>query len=117
MHRWLIAIFALHFVLNVSAFSLGGAAPRDTELATANAASSPPPAVKSYGEAHAAKPAPLPFAHGLMDELPDLPDTLSLLVPAFKQPVEPGRATRFRVVRRGPPMLDTPLRPPQATRT
>lgn len=112
MHRWLIAIFALHFVLNVSAFSLGEV-PRATEQARWIAASSSAPAAESCGDARTSTSASLQFTHGLMDDLPDLPDTLPRLVSVLRQPVEPGRAIQYLAVHRVPPSLDTPLRPPR----
>ncbi|MDR7150900.1 hypothetical protein J2W49_002863 [Hydrogenophaga palleronii] len=115
MHRWLIAFFALHFVLNVSAFSLGEAAPQATAQATWIAASSSALAPEFCSGAHASTSAPLPFTHGLMDDLPDLPDTLPRLVSVLRQPVEPGRAIQYLAAHRAPPSLDTPLRPPRAT--
>lgn len=115
MHRWLIAIFALHFLLNVSAFSLGESSHRTTILALNNATTVPTPAA-DCSDVRTETPAQVPLKHGLMDELPDLPDTLSLSVSVLKQPVEPGRAIRFMSAHGAPPLLDTPLRPPQAPR-
>jgi hypothetical protein len=114
MHRWLIAIFALHFVLNVSAFSLGEASLRTTDQATRIAASSSAPTTEACGGALAAAADQVPSAHGLLDDLPDLPDTLPRSASILRQPVEPGRAIRYLVVHHALPSLDAPMRPPKA---
>lgn len=117
MHRWLIAIFALHFVLNVSAFSLGEASLRTLDQATWITASASAPVAETCGGTLAAASDQLPSTHGLLDDLPDLPDTLALSVSVLKQPVEPGHATRYLAVHHALPALDAPLRPPKTLGT
>jgi hypothetical protein len=114
MHRWLIALFALHFILNVSAFSLGETALRTTAQAVWTTASPDAPAVESCDGAPAVALDHMPCAHGLLDDLPDLPDTLPRSASVLRQPVEPGRAIRYLAVHHALPALDTPLRPPKA---
>jgi hypothetical protein len=106
MHRWLIAIFALHFFLGVSAFSLGAAVLPAPAMVAATALQEAPAPTDDAA-------APLVSPHGLMDELPDLPDTLPRTVAVHRQPVEPGRAIAYLEVRRPAVSPDLPLRPPQ----
>ena len=113
MHRWLIAIFALHFVLNVSAFSLGEASMRTTDQSTWNAASASAPAAETCRVSRAATSDQTPSTHGLLDELPDLPDTLTRSVSVLRQPVEPGHNIRYLAVHHALPSLDALLRPPR----
>lgn len=109
MHRWLIAIFALHFFLSVSAFSLGDAvSPAPVVVAGTM--------VEPGSTASADTASPMRSAHGLMDEIPDLPDTLPRSVAVHRQPVEPGRTIAYLEVRRPVVSPDTLLRPPQHAR-
>ena len=114
MHRWLIAIFALHFVLNVSAFSLGDASLRTTDQASWIAASASVPAAETCRVSQAAASDQSPSTHGLLDELPDLPDTLARSVPVLRQPVEPGHTIHYVGVHHALLLLDAPLRPPRS---
>ncbi|WP_300649551.1 hypothetical protein [Hydrogenophaga sp.] len=112
MRRCLIAIFALHFFLSVSAFALGGAhsaaalqAPVLSALQSAPGDAESAPQGKALGEAA--------VNHALVDQVPDLPDSLPKTVLVQRPPVDGGSSIGYRQRAAVPPSLDGLLRPPQ----
>lgn len=107
MRRWLIALFALHFLMGVVGFAIPDHVV-DVPVAgltagDAHASDTPAPSQKGLAD----------LAHALADELPDLPDTLQrhaapagahVLAPALPQWRQGGLST---------PMLEQPFRPPR----
>lgn len=104
MRRWLIALFAAHFLWGVIGFALP-TLPADTPAVAA--AASPPgaaaPSTKGLAD----------LEHALADELPDLPDTLqrraALALAHVMTPVQPP----WRAGTLPAPALDGPFRPPR----
>jgi len=115
MHRWLVAIFALHFFLNVSAFSWAHAPSQAMQSATWTEAAEPASVSLEGHSAPGGLPSQSSGNHGLMDELPDLPDTMTRQGLVLKQPVEPGCTVARVALRKALRSPDTPLRPPQET--
>lgn len=111
MYRRLIALFALHFFLSVSAFAFG-TVHQGPVTPTHNAATSeavPADAAAQQGEA-VAEPA---VNHALVDEVPDLPDSLPRNFLAQRSPADSGRSIGYRQLAAMPLSLDGLLRPPQ----
>lgn len=113
MHRWFIAIFALHFIMSVNAFSLEPVEPS----APALVALAPPPATESTagptgGKAATALPEP-GAPHTLLDELPDLPDSLARTVATARPALVPASARAWLAELPPVRVPDTPLRPPR----
>ncbi|QHE88423.1 hypothetical protein [Hydrogenophaga sp. BPS33] len=114
MHRWLVAVFALHFFLSASAFAFG-MAPHTTPpsahsaVATASVDSSASAAPESAGLADL-------FAEhglGLSDTQPDLPECLDVPILTSSQGA-PLRTPSPPLARElTPPVLDGPQRPPR----
>jgi len=107
MRRWLIALFACHFLLGVVGFSIPDHivdVPRAAD-ALLKSASSEPLAKSQKGLAD--------LEHALGDELPDLPDTLQRrTAPLLSHVMTPAQVP----TRVGPPpwpLLDGPFRPPR----
>ncbi|MDM7941639.1 MAG: hypothetical protein QUV35_03325 [Hydrogenophaga sp.] len=113
MRRCLIAIFALHFFLSVSAFAFGSlhGAPAGQARAGAvlHAEAAVVVSVVSEDQVGADTAAP----HALVDELPELPDSLPRIASAQRPPVETGPTIGYRQRAALPPSLDGLLRPPQ----
>jgi len=112
MRRCLIAIFALHFFLSVSAFAFGDLQGSPVEKAHIGAA-----LVVSTG-ADAASGIDTDLAessasHALVDELPDLPDSLPRSLAAQRPPLDRSLSIGYRQRAAFPPSLDGLLRPPQ----
>lgn len=113
MRRCLIAIFALHFVLSVSAFAFGSMHGAQVEQAgaaavlPAEAAMAASVLLADQGGADAS------VQHALVDELPELPDSLPRIASAQRAPVDAGPAIAYRQRAAFPPSLDGLLRPPQ----
>jgi hypothetical protein len=109
MRRCLIAIFALHFFLSVSAFALGDwayeVAPGGSPVALSQAVQAPEAPASGATDASA--------SHALVDELPDLPDSLPRSRAVQKPPVDGGPFIGYRQRAAPPPSLDGLLRPPQ----
>jgi len=109
MRRWLIALFAAHFLWGVVGFALPAlpdATPADTPAVAAAAAlpvGAAAPSTKGLAD----------LAHALADELPDLPDTLqrpaTLALAHVLTPVQP----QWRAGALPAPVLDGPFRPPR----
>lgn len=114
MRRWLVAVFALHFLLSVGAFAFGqlpGAAPSQAQAQTlvAEVATAAQPA---HDGTLKASP---PQDHGLTDTQPDLPECLDVLIAASSRG-EPLRTPSPPLAQDlTPPVLDGPQRPPRGT--
>ena len=111
MHRWFIAIFALHFLVSVSAFSLGSAAPSATTAAALSA-----PLTADTAEFSGAATA-LPeqgSPHTLLDELPDLPDSLARSAPSHRPTFSPASEWPWKAELPPARLPDTLLRPPRS---
>ncbi|MDR7093494.1 hypothetical protein [Hydrogenophaga laconesensis] len=113
MRRWLVAVFALHFLLSVGAFAFGqlpaDAPSQVQEHLMAEAATPGQPA--SDGTLKASHPQD----HGLTDTQPDLPECLDVLIAASSRG-EPLRTPSPPLVQDlTPPVLDGPQRPPRGT--
>lgn len=113
MRRCFIAIFALHFFLSVSAFAFGdlqgaqlvqahAAGVAQTEMTTAQTGANQDPGTSASSASHA-----------LVDEVPDLPDSLPRIFAAQRPPVDGGSTIAFRQRAAVTPSLDGLLRPPQ----
>ncbi|MGX5650112.1 hypothetical protein ACWKW4_07650 [Hydrogenophaga borbori] len=107
MRRWLIALFACHFLLGVVGFGIPDHivdVPRAAD-ALIDAGANHPLAKSQKGLAD--------LEHALGDELPDLPDTLQRrAAPPLSHVMTPAQAPADR----GPPpapLLDGPFRPPR----
>jgi len=111
MYRRLIALFALHFFLSVSAFAFGtvhqGPVTPPHNAATSQAV--PAEAAPQHGEVVAESA----MNHALVDEVPDLPDSLPRNLLAQRSPADSGRNIGHRQLAAMPPSLDGLLRPPQ----
>jgi hypothetical protein len=111
MSRRLIALFALHFFLSVSAFAFGtahhGLATPPQAVAVSQSAPAEAPAQQSTAFAEAT------VNHALVDEVPDLPDSLPRNVLAQRSPADSGRTIGYRQHAAFPLPLDGLLRPPQ----
>lgn len=104
MRRWLIALFAVHFLMGVIGFAIpdhvvdmpvAGLATGGTET--------PAPSQKGLAD----------LEHALADELPDLPDTLQRhAAPALAHVLVPLNA-QWRVGAPPAPVLEEPFRPPR----
>jgi hypothetical protein len=115
MHRWPLAIFALHFVLSVSAFAFGETAgsllPR---IATAQvSASVHTPSDTISDSTVSVTSSALSDQHGLMDDLPDLPDTLTRIALPARQVIGPTHAIGYLAACLVPCSPDALLRPPR----
>lgn len=114
MRRWLVAVFALHFLLSVGAFAFGqlpAAAPSPTQahslVAEAGATAQP---------AHdGAVKAAHPQDHGLTDTQPDLPECLDVLIAASSRGEHLRTPSPPLAQDLTPPALDGPQRPPRGT--
>lgn len=109
MRRCLIAIFALHFFLSVSAFAFGDG---PSKVATGVAAAAQSTAEQT-SEAPGLGLADASANHALVDELPDLPDSLPRSRVVQKPPVDGGPFIGYRQRAAPPPSLEGLLRPPQ----
>jgi len=111
MSRRFIALFALHFFLSVSAFAFETVThgPATTSHTAATSQAAPAEAAAQHGEA-AAESA---VNHALVDEVPDLPDSLPRNLLAQRSPADSGRNIGHRQLAALPPSLDGLLRPPQ----
>ena len=109
MRRWLLAVFMLQLFLNVAGFALPGQGQGDM-LANGPVLS----AAVLLSDAQTPRPKGLADpTHGLVDELPDLPDTL-LRPAAARANKGPAPAHAGWVHAGSPaPLPDTLLRPPQ----
>lgn len=107
MRRWLIALFACHFLLGVVGFGIPDHiidVPRAAD-ALIDAAASEPIAKSQKGLAD--------LEHALGDELPDLPDSLQRrATPPLSHVMTPTRAPTD-LGPPTPPLLDGPFRPPR----
>jgi len=110
MRRWLLAVFVLQLFLNMAGLSVVEPwhAPGPDHGQHASVAQTPagtPVSTKAKGLADQ--------VHGLMDELPDLPDTL--LRPAATKALAMSTPAHTGWVHAGAddPLPDTLLRPPQ----
>ena len=114
MHRWFIAIFALHFFVSVSAFSLGSTAPSATPAAALSAPLAAPLATDPAELSGAATALPEPGSlHTLLDELPDLPDSLARLAPSHRPTISPASERPWKAHLPPARTPDTLLRPPR----
>lgn len=112
MRRSLIAIFALHFFLSVSAFAFGdmqGAQFAQAHAAALSAASAAPDAQPGLDKGKADSST----RHALVDEVPDLPDSLPRVAAAQRPPRDGGPTIGYRQRAVLPPALDGLLRPPR----
>ncbi|MFN7122644.1 MAG: hypothetical protein ACK4NM_11485 [Hydrogenophaga sp.] len=113
MPRRLIALFALHFFLSVSAFAFGGAHPGlATPAHTAAVSQTAPTGIEDAAQ-HGTALVESAVNHALVDELPDLPDSLPRTVLAQRSPADGGRTIGYRQHAALPLPLDGLLRPPQ----
>ncbi|MDP2017357.1 hypothetical protein [Hydrogenophaga sp.] len=113
MVRCFIAIFALHFFLSVSAFAFGDAAVTQVVQAHAAAASQAAPAGPQATAQQDPGKAESSVSHALVDEVPDLPDSLPRIATAQRPPVDGGPSIGYRQRTALAPSLDGLLRPPQ----
>jgi len=114
MRRWLVAVFALHFLLSVGAFAFGqfpGVAPSQAPahgLVAEVAASGQLPQDSALKAAH-------PQDHGLTDTQPDLPECLDVLIAASSRGEHLRTPSPPLAQDLTPPVLDGPQRPPRGT--
>ena len=113
MSRCFIAIFALHFFLSVSAFAFGEVAVVKATQGHTAAVSQAAPAGLQNTVPHDKGQAESSMIHALVDEVPDLPDSLPKTLAVQKPPVDgvPFIGYRQRAVLSL--SLDGLLRPPQ----
>jgi hypothetical protein len=112
MRRCLIAIFALHFFLSVSVFAFGdvqGSPLAQAHIGATAVVSTGADAPSGIDTGKAGSSA----GHALVDELPDLPDSLPRGRVAQRPPLEGGVSIGYRQRTALPPSLDGLLRPPQ----
>ncbi len=113
MVRCFIALFALHFFLSVSAFAFGDvvgnplAQAHPAALSQASPAGTQAQALQDLGTTES------PANHALVDQLPDLPDSLPRPTTVLRPPVDGGLTIGYRQRAGLPPSLDGLLRPPQ----
>ena len=113
MYARLIAIFALHFFLSVSAFAFGGAyTAQATQMPAVSASQASPTGFEAAAQQGKAL-AEAAVNHALVDLAPDLPDSLPRTVLAQRPPVDGGPTIGYRQRAVLPPSLDGLLRPPQ----
>ncbi len=111
MRRWLLALFALQFFCSVSAFTFAGAEVRESTVFTAAVAFEP--AKDSLDLKHKGAVSALDPVHGLMDDIPELPECLDVAIGETTSPA-PWRVPREHPVDEAtPPVLDGPQRPPR----
>ena len=108
MRRWLIALFACHFLLGVVGFGIPDHivdVPSLTSAAAAQASANPAqPGAKGLQS----------LAHALADELPDLPDSLQRHVaPTLSHVMRPTQAP-LSIGLLPSPAPDSLFRPPRA---
>ncbi len=104
MRRWLIALFAVQFLLGVAGFAIPDHIV-DVPVAglAAPDAGSTAPSQKGLAD----------LAHALADELPDLPDTLQRhAAPALAHVLTPLHP-QLRIGGLPAPLLEQPFRPPR----
>lgn len=113
MRRWLIAVFALHFFVNVGAFAFG-----HTSLHM------PIQGAGIHSDAAAGLGTPHPHSvdqantmpeHGLTDAQPDLPDIIKPVVVVLDAPMAPPAPADVHIVTPSSPVLDGLQRPPRST--
>ena len=112
MRRCLIAIFALHFFLSVSVFAFGdlqGSPPAQAHTGASAVVSAGADATSGIDTGKAGSSA----SHALVDELPDLPDSLPRAFVAQRPPLDGGLSIGYQQRAALPPSLDGLLRPPQ----
>lgn len=111
MRRWLLAIFALHFLVNLGLFAFG-----KIDLSVHADASQQLVAAMPDRDAHPSQDDDLLGAapdHGLTDSQPDLPDGIqqvSVVVALGVRPEPPMQPTLHALT---PPVLDGLRRPPR----
>ncbi len=104
MRRWLIALFAVHFLMGVVGFAIPDHVV-DVPVAGLAAGDAEAPAPSQKGLAD--------LEHALADELPDLPDTLQRhSAPALAHVLTPPD-THWRIGDLPRPPLEQPFRPPR----
>lgn len=113
MHRWFIAIFALHFVVSVSAFSLGSAAPSAPSAAALSAHLANDTATPAGANKTATALPEQGSPHTLLDELPDLPDSLARTAPAHRPVFNPASERPWKAELPPARVPEAPLRPPR----
>jgi hypothetical protein len=108
MRRWLIALFACHFLLGVVGF---GIPDHIVDVPSASATSPAPAAASALGGSAKGLS---DLAHALADELPDLPDSLQRraapLLSHVMRPTQPAAT----ITRLPEPLLASLFRPPRA---
>lgn len=115
MRRWLLAIFALHFLVNLGLFAFGeinvsGHADTSQQLVTAM------PDRDAYPSQDDDLLGAAPD-HGLTDSQPDLPDGLQLASVAIALGVRPEPPMQPTLHELTPPVLDGLRRPPRTLHT
>ena len=113
MHRWFIAIFALHFVVSVSAFSLCSAAPSAPSAAALSAHLANDTATPAGANKTATALPEQGSPHTLLDELPDLPDSLARTAPAHRPVFSPAGERPWKAELPPARVPEAPLRPPR----
>jgi ABC-type transporter MlaC component len=118
MHRWLVAVFALHFFLSVGAFAFGqvtGVAPSQAHAAVQGVVADASTTLKTA-------PDPTPASaystdHALTDTQADLPECLDVPVGASSagNPLRTPSPPLAKDLT--PPVLDGPQRPPRGLPT
>lgn len=107
MRRWLVAVFALHFLVSVGAFAFGSHAhPAAAQAPAAQALlaeAASPASVSGQADAGLGKSANAAADHGLIDDQPDLPECLDVPIRA---------AAHGPIGRTPPPPLAKDLTPP-----
>lgn len=107
MRRWLIALFALHFLLGVVGFGIPDHIV-DVPSASASPAGQADPQALN-GSAKGLKD----LVHALADELPDLPDSLQRrAAPALSHVMTPTQPSAT-ITSLPEPVLAGPFRPPR----
>lgn len=112
MRRWLVAVFALHFLLSVGAFAFGNfpaEAPQQAQVQglMEEVATAAQPA--SDGTLKASPPQD----HGLTDTQPDLPECLDVPIAASTRGEHLRTPSPPLAQDLTPPVLDGPQRPPR----
>lgn len=114
MRRWLLALFALQFFCSVSAFTFANT---DALEPPAHAAGLLVEVSKDSSDvALSSTPSAFDAVHGLLDDIPEMPECLDVDLGATIA-ATPWETPRGRLVTEWlPPALDGPQRPPRSLR-
>lgn len=113
MRRWLLALFVLQFLCSVSAFTFAHTdamqPPAHTAGAMAEVSEGAPDTASS-----SSTPSALDAVHGLLDDIPDLPECLDVVVGVATMATPWETPIGQLITEWLPPALDGPQRPPRS---